>query len=66
MGNQSTRESLNDKKYDGKDYWAYQELQNGPLLNRRATDGVFLLIFLATIGAYGWTGAYAFELGRPQ
>ena len=66
MGNQSTRESLNDKKYDGKDYLADQELQNGPLLNRRVTDGIFLLIFLATIGAYGWTCAYAFEHGRPR
>lgn len=66
MGNSSTRDSLKDKDYDGKDYLADPELKNGPLINRRCTDTLFLVLFIMSIGAYGWTCDYAYKNGKPR
>jgi solute carrier family 44 protein 1 (choline transporter-like protein)/choline transporter-like protein 2/4/5 len=44
------RESLKDKDYKGEDYVVDKELKNGPLNNRKCTDVLFLLMFLAFTG----------------
>jgi hypothetical protein len=60
MGNSSTRESFNDKDYDGQDFIAPSELRNGPMTNRKCTDVFFFLLFLVSLGGYGLTVKYSF------
>ena len=55
------RESLKDEKYKGDDYQVDKELKNGPLANRRCTDLLFSVIFMAFIGLLGYVTTEAFK-----
>lgn len=66
MGNSNTREALNDKEYDGQDFQAPSELRDGPMTNRKCTDLLFVLLFIVTLGGYGWTVKYSFDNGNPN
>lgn len=55
------RESLVDEKYKGEDYQVNKELKNGPLANRRCTDFLFTVIFLAFIGLLGYITSGAIQ-----
>lgn len=41
-------------------------LMDGPLGNRRCTDFLFLLIFIAFAGAMGWICSYGLKNGKPD
>ena len=57
---------MKDKNYDGSDYLSDPALKDGPRKDRKCTDVLFLVLFLVTLGGYGWTGAYAAEHGKPR
>ena len=42
------------------------ELSNGPLKDRKCTDILFFLIFVAFFSGYGYTSHYAFTNGKPN
>ena len=60
MGNSSSNEKLNDKDYDGQDFTVDPQLRDGPMTDRKCTDCFFALLFIAFMGLYGATCAYAF------
>jgi hypothetical protein len=66
MGNKTTREALKDSDYDGQDFTSDPELRNGPMINRKCTDVLFWLLFVASIGAYGFTCFYGYKHGKPK
>jgi len=43
-----------------------ENLANGPLKDRKCTDILFFLIFVAFFSGYGYTSNYAFANGRPD
>jgi choline transporter-like protein 2/4/5 len=57
---------LADPGYKGDDYMIDPELQQGPLTNRRCTDCLCLIIFLAAIGAGCYVGYFAAVNGDPE
>lgn len=57
---------LKDQSYKGEDYNIDAELEKGPLGNRRCTDLLCLLIFLAATAGMGYIGLYAIEYGNPE
>lgn len=61
-----SRESLRDQSYHGEDYLANQELLNGPLSNRKCTDCLFLVLFLAFFGLLIYITSESVEKGNPQ
>jgi len=57
---------LKDSSYKGEDYNIDAELEKGPLGNRRCTDLLCLLVFLAATAGMGYIGLYAVENGDPD
>ena len=45
---------LKDRKYKGEDYQADKKIRDGPLQERRCTDCLFLLVFIAFLGLMIW------------
>lgn len=45
---------LKDRSYKGEDYQADKKILEGPLQERRCTDCLFLIVFLAFLGLMGW------------
>lgn len=66
MGNKTTREALKDSTYDGQDFTADPGLRNGPLVYRKCTDVLFWLLFVMSLGCYGYTCFYGFKHGKPR
>lgn len=60
------RQSLKDRDYDGQDYVVDQNLMDGPLGERRCTDCLFLIIFIAFLGAMGYISNIAMKNGKPD
>lgn len=66
MGNKNTREALKDADYDGQDFTSDQALRNGPMVNRKCTDVLFWLLFVVSLGFYGFTCIYGWKNGKPD
>ena len=66
MGNKNTREAMKDPDYDGQDFTSDPELRNGPMINRKCTDVLFWLLFIISIGGYGYTLHYGYKNGKPN
>ena len=67
MQESSLRESLNDSQWKGEGVKANIAIKNkGPLTNRRCTDMLFAIFFLAFCGVMIWIGIFAKENGNPQ
>jgi hypothetical protein len=60
------RQSLIDPDYKGEDYSIDPELRQGPLTNRRCTDLLCLIIFIAAIVAGGYVGYFSAVNGNPE
>jgi hypothetical protein len=60
------RQSLIDPDYKGEDYFIDPELRQGPLTNRRCTDLLCLIIFIAAIVAGGYVGYFSAKHGNPE
>lgn len=58
VGNQTTREALTDPDYKGEDMLVPH---NGPIKERKCTDFLFWLIFVAALVVYGGTCAYSYK-----
>lgn len=63
VGNNTTREALNDKDYKGEDMLVPQ---NGPIKERKCTDIIFLLIFWSALVAYGGTLVYGWRHNKKD
>jgi hypothetical protein len=60
MGKKSLRESMKDPNYRGEDYNADEKIQaDGPLKNRKCTDCLFLILFIAFIFLISYISNYA-------
>ena len=55
-----------DGEYDGSDFMVDQELRNGPLYNRKCTDVICLILFIAFLAVYGATCVYSIKEGKPE
>ena len=56
-----------DPNYRGEDYQADENLRHhGPAANRRCSDLLFLLIFLAFVGAVSYVMYLSFKEGKPE
>ena len=63
----SLRESLNDSEFKGQSYSVDKNLRkHGPLRTRKCTDCLFLIIFLAFLGAMVWCTMYGVSNGKPD
>lgn len=60
----SKREALKDPKYKGEDYNVNQEIENGPIQNRKCTDVLCLLLFIMFLGGYIWINVNAYKHGN--
>ena len=60
------RQSLANPDYKGEDYSISTEIEKGPLGNRRCTDMLCNLIFLAATAGIGYIGYYAVSHGDPN
>jgi hypothetical protein len=60
------RQSLADPNYRGNDYAIDTMIRTGPMGNRKCTDCVCLLIFLASCAGMTMIGLYANEHGDPS
>ncbi len=54
---------LKDRNYKGEDYMVDSTLVKGTLQNRKCTDCLCLLIFLAFLGGMGWMTIEGYILG---
>ena len=54
-----------DRNYKGDDYEVDQKLRDGPMTDRKCTDCLFLILFLAFMGVFGWVCVLGFE-NDPQ
>ena len=59
------RKSLMDRDYKGEDYEVDQKLREGPMTDRKCTDCLFLIIFFAFVGVFGYVTVLGFE-NNPQ
>ena len=60
------RESLNQSGYHGENYSVSKELKlHGPMKNRRCTDCLFTIIFIAFGGLMCWVAAVGYKNGDP-
>ena len=66
MSQVQRRESLADPNYKGQDYAIDTAVENGPLIDRRCTDILCILIFLGFVAAATFVGIYAVENGDPM
>ena len=67
VDNEELRQSLNDPNFKGESYEVEEALlEGGPLRNRKCTDCLFLVLFLAFAGAMGYVSMFAYKNGKPE
>jgi solute carrier family 44 (choline transporter-like protein), member 2/4/5 len=65
MSTKNLRASMNDPEYRGEDTFVDKNLRlRGPLKDRKCTDLLFTLLFLAFAGVMVWIGEYGMKNGE--
>ena len=55
-----------DRNYKGEDYEVDQKLREGPMTDRKCTDCLFLIIFLAFVGVFCYVTVLGYQNNHIQ